>query len=402
MKKITSTLIATTALASMMMAASVSAVKVDTDISKVSYNDDVWNSAKFTQVTLYPQTTIKLNDKTANELNAENSAKVAKVAAIYNNKSVAFMVAWPDGTANVQSGYKTTSYGDGFAIQIPSKNDDVTKLPYIGMGSEGRPVAVYLQKAVKGFYEPNGNGNVYYQMNRNQTELFEKDLQSFDKKVQGIGSNDYERAFVAEGFRSMTEIKDAGKYNSYSRLTYNTNELKGWMGTLARPIKDDNADLSSGVFPIAIATWDGAKMGRDGLKYLSSWISVSFEGKDASALEAVTNEEVTGDIAAGKEAVSMNGCVGCHKVEVTDPDNFMGPALTNIGGYATASYIRESLMNPSAVVVPGYNRNAHSNYMWYTLEDGKRVSAMTDYSWLDADSMNNIIAYLQTLKAEVK
>jgi complex iron-sulfur molybdoenzyme family reductase subunit gamma len=402
MKKITSTLIAATALASTMMAASVTAVKVNADISKISYSDDVWKSAKFSEVTLYPQTTIKLNDKNANELNAENSAKVAKVAAIYNKSSVAFMVAWPDGTANVQTGYKTTSFGDGFAIQIPSNSSDVTKLPYIGMGSEGRPVAVYLQKAVNNFYEPNGNGNVYYQLNRNQTELFDKDLSTFDAKVKGIGNNDYERAFVSEGFRSMTEIKDAGKYNSYSRLNYNNEGVKGWMGTLSRPIKDDNADLSSGVFPIAVATWDGAKMGRDGIKYLSSWVAVSFEGKDASALEAVTDEKVVGDAAAGKEAVSMNGCIGCHKVEATDPDNFMGPALTNIGGYATASYIRESLMNPSAVVVPGYNRNAHSNYMWYTLEDGKRVSAMTDYSWLDADSVKNIVSYLQTLKAEVK
>jgi cytochrome c2 len=401
MKKITSTFLATAAISSALMAATVNAVKVDTDISNISYDSALWSKAKFSDVTLYPQTTIVLNDKNANELNANNTAKVARVAAIYNDQSVAFMLMWPDGTMNIQTGYKTTSYGDGFAIQIPSKNDDVTKLPYIGMGNEGRPVAVYIQKAANGLYEPNGNGNVYYQLNRNQSELFGDDLAAFDAKVKSIGNNDYERVFISEGFRSMTEIRDNSKYSSYLRINYNKTDAK-WSGTLARPLKDDHADLSSGVFPVAIATWDGEKMGRDGLKYLSSWVSVVFDGKNGSALEAVTNEQVSGDAVAGKEAVATNGCVGCHKVEATDPDNFMGPSLTNIGGYATASYLRESLKAPSEVVVPGYNRNAHSNYMWYNLENGKRVSTMTDYSWLDDVSMNNIIAYLQTLKAEVK
>ena len=40
--------------------------------------------------------------------------------------------------------------------------------------------------------------------------------------------------------------------------------------------------------------------------------------------------------------------------------------------------------------------------MWYMEENGKRTSTMTDYSWLDEATMNNIIAYLQTLKAEVE
>lgn len=400
MKKITSTFLATVAISSGLMAATVNAVKVDTDISRISYDSDVWKNAKFSDVALYPQTTIKLNDKNANELNANNSAKVAKVAAVYNSSNVAFMVKWADGTMNIQTGYQTTAYGDGFAIQVPSKNDDVTKLPYIGMGSEGRPVAVYIQKAANSIYEPNGKGDVSYQLNRNQTNNFGEDLAKYDAKVKSMANNDYERIFISEGFRSMTEVKDASRYDSSTRLKYS--DTKEWSGTLARPLKDDHADLSSGVFPIAIATWDGEQMGRDGLKYLSSWVSVVFDGKNGSALEAVTNEQVKGDAAAGKEAVATNGCIGCHKIEPTDPDNFMGPALTNVGGYATASYLRESLKSPSAVVVPGYNRNAHSNYMWYTLDNGKRVSAMTDYSWLDDVALNNIIAYLQTLKAEVK
>lgn len=89
-------------------------------------------------------------------------------------------------------------------------------------------------------------------------------------------------------------------------------------------------------------------------------------------------------------------------MEVTDAPNLMGPSLTNIGGYSSADYLRESLVNPSAVVVPGYNRNAHSNYAWYNIEDGKRVSTMPDHSWMEKADIDDIVAYLTTLKSEVK
>ncbi|MDD2567449.1 MAG: cytochrome c, partial [Thiovulaceae bacterium] len=103
----------------------------------------------------------------------------------------------------------------------------------------------------------------------------------------------------------------------------------------------------------------------------------------------------------GKE-VAANNCSACHQLEKTDAPNLMGPSLTNIGGYASVDYLRESIVNPSAVVVPGYNRNAHSAYEWYTLDNGKRTSTMPEFSWLEQADMENLIAYLKTLKAEVK
>lgn len=401
MKKIATALVAAGVAAASLMAAdaAVTAVKVDGDLGRVSYSSSVWKSAKFSDVVLYPQTTIRMNDKKANAANADNKGKKAQVGAVYNGKSIAFMIKWPDGTMDIQSGNKSDVYGDGFAVQFASDYSAPDALPYIGMGSEGRQAVIHLQKAAKGIYEPNGDGNVYYQVNRNQTELFGKELAVFDNKVKQFGSNDYERMFVGEGFRSMTEIKD-GSAGSYARLGYKNN---GWEGTLSRPMKDEYVDLNSGAIPVAFAVWDGAKLGRDGLKYLSSWVSVRIEGLDGGEeLIDALGEQVEGDADKGKEAVAMNGCVGCHQVEASDPVNYMGPSLANIGGYNTAGYLRESLVNPSAAIVPGYNRNAHSNYQWYTEDNGKRISAMTDFGWLDAQTMNNILAYLQSLKAEVE
>ena len=401
MKKIASTLMTAGLITTSLIAAdaAITAVKVDSDLRKVSYSSSVWKDAKFSELVLYPQTTIKLNDKKANELNAANKAKKAQVAAVYNNKNIAFMIKWPDNTMSIQQGYKTTAYADGFAVQFAGNYSNPEALPYIGMGSEGRPVVVHLQKAVRPFYEPNGHGDVSMQVNPNQTNLFEKDLEKYNKKIAKIGSNDYERSFISEGFRSMTEIKD-GSNDSYARLSY---KKDGWMGTLSRPLADGYVDLSAGAIPVAFAIWDGAKMGRDGLKNLSQWVSVKLEGRDGGdELIAALAEKSSGDADLGKKAAAVNGCIGCHQIEADETPNLMGPSLSNIGGYATAGYLKESLVNPSAVVVPGYNRNAHSNYMWYTEENGKRTSAMTDYSWLDEKSMNDIIAYLQTLKAEVE
>jgi complex iron-sulfur molybdoenzyme family reductase subunit gamma len=404
MKKLASSLLAAGAIATAVAASStITAVKVDANLDKVNYKSAVWNSAKMTTVTLYPQTTIKFNDKRANELNAaDRKAMQAQVGAIYNGSKIAFIVKWADGTKNVTYGTTTDTYSDGFAVQFASDYSNPKELPYIGMGSDGRPVVIHLQKEAIGVFEPNGNGDVAHQINPNQTDLFGKELAAYNKKVKSLASNDYERSFVAEGFRSTTEIKD-GSNASFARLGY---EGKGWSGTLSRPMKDDYVNLNAATIPVAFAVWDGAEMGRNGLKYLTGWTAVKLEGKKGGeALVAALTETPKGDVAKGAEAAGMY-CTACHQLTAADAENLMGPSLTNVGGYASTDYLRESIVSPSAVIVPGYNRNAHTNTPWYNIEDGKRVSAMQYSSaeslGLDAETVENIVAYLKTLKAEVK
>lgn len=400
MKKLTKLLLASVVSATALMASSViTAVKVDASLDKVSYDSALWSKAKTSKVMLYPQTTIVFNDKKANALNENNKALEAKVSALYNGTKIAFMIVWADGTKSIQSSGTTDTYSDGFAIQFASDYSDAKKLPYIGMGSDGRPVVVHLQKEQFGVYEPNGEGMVEYQVNPNQTDLFNKDLEKFNARVKSIANNDYEKNFISEGFRSMTEIKDNSS-SSYSCIGYAN---KGWKGTLSRPLKDAYVNLDAASFPVAFAVWDGEKMGRNGLKHLSSWVAVTLEGKKGGeALVAALHSKAKGDAVKGKEVVANNGCIGCHQIESSDAPNLMGPSLSNIGGYSTIDYLKESIVAPSAVVVPGYNRNAHSNYMWYSEVEGKRVSTMTDYSWLEEVDLEDMVAYLKTLKAEAK
>jgi complex iron-sulfur molybdoenzyme family reductase subunit gamma len=164
---------------------------------------------------------------------------------------------------------------------------------------------------------------------------------------------------------------------------------------LVRKLKSEHLDLSKGSFPIAIALWDGAKKNRDGSKLLSAWIGVG-------AQKLALLDEVKGDVKKG-EAIMMENCSACHQYKaVKNAPNFMAPELSNIGGYANASYLLESIVEPNAVVVPGYNPNAHPAFPWYTVEKGVRSSTMPPFAHLDEQSLKDLVAFMKTLKVEVE
>jgi cytochrome c oxidase subunit II len=66
--------------------------------------------------------------------------------------------------------------------------------------------------------------------------------------------------------------------------------------------------------------------------------------------------------AAGKQVFASNGCGGCHKLAAAGASGTVGPDLDNVvadaGKYAKgkspADYIRESIVDPGAFVVPGF------------------------------------------------
>ncbi len=395
MKKLLTTILSLGVVASAALAANpvITAVKV------ANVNDAAsWANAKFTSITLYPQTAIEFNDKKANILTENMKAKKADVAAVYDGTNIALMVKWADKTKDVEQCMSSDVYTDGFAVQFAGTTKKAQPLPYIGMGSTDRPVVVHLQKATAKVYEPNGNKDVAMQINRQQTGVFEKELAGFDSKVASLANTDYERIFVGEGFRSLTEVKD-GSIKSNGAMVHGP---AGWSGTLVRALKDDYVNLS-GTVPVSIAVWDGSKMGRNGLKNLSSWIAINLDGQKPNAeMVADLTTDSKGNATKGKAALEANGCNGCHQMTSADPKSFMAPSLKNVGGYSTDSYLRESIVKPSAAIVPGYNRNAHSNTPWYNIEKGKRISTMTDYSHLDKATVEDIVAYLKTLKAGVE
>jgi cytochrome c oxidase subunit 2 len=67
---------------------------------------------------------------------------------------------------------------------------------------------------------------------------------------------------------------------------------------------------------------------------------------------------------AGKQVFASNGCGGCHKLAAAGSSGTVGPDLDNLladakkfgSGKPPADYIRESIEDPNAFVVPGFPR----------------------------------------------
>lgn len=375
------------------------ASKVKADLSAVKANADIWKDAEFATVKIYPQTAVFMNDEQANELNAKDVAKSVKVGVLYNDKQVAFKMVWDDATKSVQKLDSTDSFGDGFALQLPTDIKSADSLPYIGMGDENHHVLVYLNKAIEAMGAPDANGNIELTLPPKSVNLYEGELKSFEAKKKEALSSVYSKAFIAKGFGSTTEIKDKN-YNYATDMSY---EGGKWSGVVVRDIKDVYSDMSSkGAYVAAFAAWDGEKQNRDGVKLLSSWQVVKFVDKGDKLGLANINKPVSGDAAKGQE-VAMQQCASCHRFQGAEAaPKFMAPGLYNIGGYATTEYIEESIVKPNAVVVPGYNANAHSAFAWSMEQDGKLISTMPAFDWLDKDSLTNLVAYLKTLKQEDK
>jgi hypothetical protein len=377
---------------------SINAMRVPGNVSDIGPNSKAWLSASYANVIVYPQSTIKLNYKSENAQNTEKMAKNVKVKAIYDGKNISFLIKWSNDTQSIQEGYSSTAYSDGFALQFPVKYKDASKLPYIGMGSEGRAVVIHLKKMTGLKYEE--NENVYIQVNADTQNAFGEDLQKYKVEVTKKAISDYQRVFIAEGFASMTEVIDnsiKGKMQMQYRDGF-------WMGTLSRKLKDDYLDLDKGVFPIAFSLWGGDEKNRDGLKLFSSWAGVKLVGSNGgNELLETLNKKPQGSVQNGKKIAHEN-CAACHRYngEINAPA-FMGPNLSNIGGYSTKEYLMESIMHPSAVVVAGYNKTVHTNFEWYTLDEkNKRISTMPSYDWMDEKSRSDLVAYFMSLKAKVE
>ncbi len=346
-------------------------------------NAKIWEKAKGTEITLYPQVSVRLNDKKANELIPEKEAVKATVKAAYNGKNIAVYIRWKDITPSLQPPLTTNQFADGVSIEFPNKFGKGISLPYVGMGDENHPVTVYLQKNVAG--------------------------------------RDYQKTFISKGFGSLTETKE----KSVNIVMKYDTKNKEWYAVFKRPLKTENSNLKAGLVPIAFAVWDGNKYERDGNKSLSRWkfirlgkykldkkylAYVSWGGPYADWKEKGKD---IGNPERGKKLFQQNGCIGCHRAgEFQTAPAGLAPNLSDIGGIANAVYLKESIVDPNDVIIRNLNINRHymkSNpdkfnaypnntmYQWYIETNGKKQSKMPAFVHLKPQEINDIVAYLKTL-----
>ena len=365
------------------------AVKTKDDLMKASVAS-IAKQAKLQEVVLYPQTTIENNDEQATYNFKDATARKALVGVVVSDSAMSVVVRFSVAKPSAQQ-FNPASFPDGVAIQFPQTCSNPDALPYIGMGSEGRPVSIFLQKNNSELYSV--KRPIDMTLSEQSINEFGKNLKSYESKEDSYAKK-YQKTFVGEGFRSMTEVKDS-KVKMDLVLTKDT-----YTAVFTRPLSDGLVGQCDAL-PMAVATWVGQDKSRDGMKWLSQWTPVEMKSSAQSKADvAKINEKVKGDIAKG-EQIAKDMCASCHTMGATKAsDPYMAPNLSNIGGYATASYLKESVLKPSAVVVPGYNANAHP-IRWYTVaENGKRESTMPPFEGaLSNEQLADLTAYLQTLKA---
>jgi cytochrome c2 len=91
---------------------------------------------------------------------------------------------------------------------------------------------------------------------------------------------------------------------------------------------------------------------------------------------------------SGEELVKLAGCIACHKVD--GPESLVGPSLWDIGGRQDEAYIREAILDPDKVAVPGYP----AGVMKATL------TGIDFYQKISVEGLERIVDYLSALKGK--
>ncbi|MCB9737892.1 MAG: c-type cytochrome [Deltaproteobacteria bacterium] len=328
----------------------------------------------------YRQRTVELMDRDVNKALETLGPREVQVRALVDSTTLLIAASWDDASAEELAEGESTHFGDAAALELPQKFGAGESLPYVGMGDEGHPVVVTIVRARK--------------------------------------EKPYARQFVAAGFGSLTRIEP----DTEMTLRYDEAAHR-WNATWKRPLKDNNVDLDKGLVPFALALWDGGVRERGGNKSVSSWHFLRLPERplDQAYLRYVAwgqAGEPIGDASRGKTLLTV--CAACHRLgETPTAKPGIAPGLDNIGGYALPQYLRESIVDPNAVVVRQVNINRHydkakgksphgdypknTTYNWYSggghgADEKPRISKMPPFASLPEKDVFDIVAYLQTLK----
>jgi len=140
-------------------------------------------------------------------------------------------------------------------------------------------------------------------------------------------------------------------------------------------------------------------------------------------------EKASGDAQAGRAIYESQGCATCHRID--DSGGGLGPDLSAVGTQSSLRYLRDSIVNPSAYIPLGYRsvtvtsvsgvrtRGVHLNEDDYSIQlrdvDGsprsfmkselrdiryERESLMPPYHTLSESDLENLLAYLKSLKGK--
>lgn len=140
----------------------------------------------------------------------------------------------------------------------------------------------------------------------------------------------------------LNELGYAGSMESYVKLT-----VRG-----GRP-----AQSASGPWPENMPTWSvdyGGPLRNDQIDsvtaYILSWGETAPDtGAEPTPVPGDTPEE------RGKNLFQGLGCIGCHMINGQGGN--VGPEITNVYGEKGEDYVRQSILQPNAVIAEGFQPN---------------------------------------------
>ena len=338
----------------------------------------LWDGLPVLEIPVAAQVTIRLNDAKANEAAARAAAGPVRVRAATDGKSLAVLLEWPDATESRPPAGSVDAYGDAVALQIPRRSGPGVRLPYVGMGDEAEPVELHLLRATAAGSTP--------------------------------------RQAVATGFGSSARAELGGLRGG---MRYDA-ARRAWRAALVLALGAGGLDPAKGLVPFAVAVWDGDAKERGGNKALGGWrfLRLPRQPVDRAWIADLSwglAPGSLGDPAKGRETFEGT-CTPCHSAGASRAAPGLAPDLSAIGVIATPAYLRDSIVQPSQVIVPNPNPAQHQDrtkapapdgawpvdegYVWYVVgSDGKRSSSMPDYATMPADEVSALVAYLMTLGA---
>lgn len=340
--------------------------------------DAAWGSVAGKAFRVVPQRTIRLHDRRANAVaDAPGGQGEVVLRAALTGNDLALLVEWNDAAPEVVREDEVNVYADSAAVQVPARFGQGVRLPAISMGDEGAPVRVWMQRATKG----------------------------------GALMN----TLVAAGFGSSTRQAPAAP--TQGSMLYDAAK-KTWRAAFVVPLSADAA----GLVPVSVALWDGARLERAGNKRLSAWHFVKLPGKplDAGYVKELAWGYAPGDLgdAAKGKQLAETMCIACHRFpgRAFAPVG-LAPVLDDTGAIATPGYLRDSIVNPSLVVLHEPNPNQHYDkaaprdangafanqeaFRWGSVgPDGKRVSKMPPFAAFTPEQVGDLVAFLRTLQGD--
>jgi len=195
------------------------------------------------------------------------------------------------------------------------------------------------------------------------------------------------------GERAGTRIKEAGykgkatdgaEYLVESVMDPTAYVVEGYQPSMP-PVGRQLSDLEL-VAVVSFLQSQGSEVTVNGQTHFPKWRGEGGGAATAAAAPAAGTAAAAPSGASGQELMQQWGCVTCHKLD--GPEKLIGPSLWDIGARKDANYIRESILQPDAVVVEGFP----AGLMKGTL-DGSGF-----YQKVPLQDLNAIVDYLTSLK----